>query len=120
MSSDQYLGTAYIISPKDDDGEILDLYFVVTEGGYLLHMEKMSKDISSSVVEAELAKLLNGLVKSDGRYNEFIKNPKAYHIRMGIVPPLTVEDARKMDEMYRLPKAERIRKMKENMDDWAR
>lgn len=120
MSDTNHIGTAYIISPLDEEKEPIELYFVVTEGGLLLHMEKMDKEISKEVVAAELAKLLTGLEKSDGRYNEFIKNPANYKIRMAIVPPLSIEDARIIDSMYRLPKEERQRRISNDLERWAR
>jgi len=120
MTDTNYIGKAFVISPLDEYGEPSELYFVVTEGGLLLHMEKMDKGITNEYVASELSKLLIGLEKADGRYNEFIKNPKHYKIRMAIVPPLTIEDARIIDGMYRMSKEERIRAMSKDMERWAR
>lgn len=117
--SDEYVGKVYIINPIDEEGEIIDLFFVVTEDGLLLHMEKLDKDIPKEVVEAELAKLLFGLDSSRGRYNEFIKNSSNYKIRMAVVPPLSIADARKIDEKYRMSKEERIRAIEKEKELWT-
>jgi len=120
MTDSTYIGNAFIISPLLDDGQPAELYFVVTEGGYLLHMEKMDKDITNEYVASELSKLLIGLEKQDGRYNEFIKNREHYKVRMAIVPPLSIQDARVIDSMYRMNKDKRIEEISKNMERWAR
>ena len=120
MRDTNYIGKALVISPVDDEVEPTELYFVVTEGGYLLHMEKMEKGITNEYVAEELAKLLIGIEKKDGRYNEFVNNPSKYKIRMAIIPPITVEDARIIDSMYRMTKESRIKNMLNDMERWAR
>lgn len=120
--SDQRVGRVFIISPRDEEGEPMKLFFTVTDGGLLLHMENMSQgEIPKEVVSAEIGKLLNGLDSADGRYNEFIKNSSNYKIRQGIEGiPLTVADARKMDSMYRMSKEERIRAIEKEKELWMR
>lgn len=115
--SDEYVGKVYVISPiEEETGGPIELYFVVTEGGLLIHMEKMDKDISDSVVQEELAKLLFGLESSSGRYNEFVKNRDKYTIRMAVVPPITLADAREIDKLYKMSKEKRLEAIKKNIE----
>lgn len=119
--SDQLVGKVFIVSPIDQEtNEPIELYFAVTEGGYLIHMEKMDSDIPASVVHDELAKLLNGLESTTGRYNEFIKNRNRYVTRMAVVPPLTIADARRIDEKYKMTKEQRMQAFQKEKDLWMR
>ena len=119
--SDEYVGEVYIISPIDEEGEPMELYFTVTQDGYLLHMEKMDEDIPKQVVASEMAKLLNGLESSRGRFNEFVKNPDNYKIKMALGnPAIKVSDAREMDRAYRMTKEERVRAIEKEKEKWLR
>lgn len=121
MSSDEYVGEVYIISPVDEEGEPMELYFTVTQGGYLLHFEKMDEDISKETVASEMAKLIHGLESSTGRFNEFVKNRDNYKIHMALAnPTITVSEARAIDEKYKMTKEERIRAIEKEKDKWLR
>lgn len=109
----------YIISPKDAEGEPIDLHFAVTEGGLLIHMQKMDEDIPESVVTDEMGKLLFGLEHEQGRYNEFVKNPDHYKIRMKVVSPFSIAEARQLNEFYYMSTEDRKRKLREDTS-WQR
>jgi len=117
--NDEYVGEVYIVSPVDEEGEPMELYFTVTQDGYLLHMEKMDVDIPKETVASEMAKLLHGLESSTGRFNEFVKNRNNYKIRMALGNPrIKVSEAREMDSAYRMTKEERIRAIEKEKEKW--
>ena len=117
--SRERVGKVHIIQPVDSDGNALELYFTVTEGGYLLHIENMGK-IKSELVYEELEKLLLGMEHSKGRYNEFIKNPDKYRVMHTVTPNLTVEDAATMDSAYKMTPEQRRDLIRKNPEAWFR
>lgn len=110
--------SVYIISPLDKEGEPLDLFFAVTEKGLLLHSEKMDANIPDEVVQDYFGKLLFGMESTDGRYNDFVKHPENYKIRMKVVTDMKPEDARKIDELYHMNAEARRKRLREDLS-WA-
>jgi hypothetical protein len=109
----------YIVQPKDEEGNPIGLFFAVTENGLLIHMQQMEEEIPKHVVADEMGKMLFGLESSSGKYTEFIKNPDHYEIKMKVVSPFTLAQAKELNSYYYMKSEDRIRKLEKDKAAWT-